>query len=164
MVTAVWLAGVTNASAITFTDVFTPLGGPALIDIHYKVHPYRYAHSILDEGFLPGEPIHGARLTLDMYDDAPPSDKRERVTVDIEGQNYGTFVITGAPLVLTVNPELLDDGILKIALLRSKGDFFFAESTLVTHAPEPSTLILLGSGLAGVAGLGFRRRQKANLA
>jgi hypothetical protein len=163
MVAAMWLAGAANVHALTFTDVFIPPGGPVLIDPYHL--QYSYSHSILEEGFKLGESLHDVRLTLNVYDDAPPADKVERVMVDLEGQNYGTFVVTGTQLVITVNPALLkNDGILDVTLTRSKGDFFFKEATLVAYAPEPSTLMLLGSGLAGIAGLGFRRRQKANLA
>jgi hypothetical protein len=103
--------------------------------------------------------LHGANLTLDIRDDSG-ADKRERVTVELDGYNYGTFVITGALLNLTVDPVLVQDGDLEVKLLRSKGDFLFNSSTLVAHAPEPSTLLLLGSGLAGIVGVSLRRRQK----
>ncbi|HEY7489841.1 MAG TPA: PEP-CTERM sorting domain-containing protein [Candidatus Tectomicrobia bacterium] len=159
LVTVLGLTGMVQASALhIFTDIVDPEP-----DAYLSVVPavYTYSHSILDEGFEPlAHHLHGANLTLDIYDDSS-ADKRERVTVELDGQNYGTFVITGSLLNLTVDPALVqDDGLLQVTLLRSKGDFLFNSSTLVAHAPEPSTLFLLGSGLVGLVGMNLRRRQQ----
>jgi hypothetical protein len=159
LVTVLWLTGVAHASSLhTFTDLVDPEP-----DVYISVIPnsYTYLHDIENDGFKPHvHHLHGTQLTLDIRDDSG-ADKRERVTVELDGYNYGTFVITGVPLNLTVDPALVqDDGLLRVTLLRSKGDFLFDSSTLTAHAPEPSTLILLGSGLAGVVGMSLRRRQK----
>jgi hypothetical protein len=158
LATALWLTGMAQAGPLqTFTDIFDP--DP---EVYLSVVPatYAYSHGILDNGFNPlVHTLTSAHLTLDISDDAPV-DKRERVTVELEGYNYGTYVITGTPLHLTVASALVQDGNLDVTLLRSKGDFLVHSSTLVAaQTPEPSTLLLLGSGLAGIVGVRLRRRQ-----
>jgi hypothetical protein len=164
LATVLWLTGIAQASSL---HIFTDIVYPAPEDRYISVVPnsYTYTHNIGDEGFEPlVHHLHGANLTLDIRDDSE-ADKRERVTVELDGHNYGTFVITGSLLNLTVDPALVqDDGLLQVTLLRSKGDFLFNSSTLVAHAPEPSTLLLLGSGLAGVVGVSLKRRQKGIVA
>jgi hypothetical protein len=46
--------------------------------------------------------------------------------------------------------------------MTNRGDLNFISSELVANTadlPEPSTFILLGSGLAGVVGFGLKRRK-----
>ena len=153
LVTALWLTGTAQASPLqTFTDIFDPEP-----DVYLSVVPATYTYSHL-------KPLVNtfdvANLTLDIRDDSE-ADKRERVTVELDGYNYGTFEITGTPIHFAVDSALLQNGgLLTVTLLRDKGDFLFHSSTLVAaETPEPSTLLLLGSGLAGVVGVSLRRRQ-----
>jgi hypothetical protein len=151
LVTALWLIGMAQASPLSF---FVPDS-----EVYLSVVPAEYTYSHHLDGFDPD--MHVASLTLDIRDDSP-ADKRERVTVELYGDNYGTFEIIGTPIHFSVDPAVVQDGDLEVTLRRSKGDFFFYSSTLeaqVAQTPEPSTLLLLGSGLAGVVGVSLRRRQ-----
>jgi hypothetical protein len=150
------------ANAITYTDMVT---GP--IYLNYKgLHTYAFDHIITDpdNGFVPGS--YSLNATVKMtFDDDHMSDEREFIQVSIGGTTYKprevnlmdvfSFAVDDTGLT-----DLQANGQLTITLQTTKGDLNFISSELVAHAPEPSTLILLGSGLAGVASLGFKRRKR----
>jgi len=59
---------------------------------------------------------------------------------------------------------LVEDGKLNVTLCSTFGDFMFDKSTFTANGdsapvPEPATLLLLGSGLLGAAGLRRRNRK-----
>jgi hypothetical protein len=116
------------------------------------------------------------------YTDPSGKDHKEYVKVTIGATGYGSweidhnnnFVLTLMPDALTALSNTGKIGV--VALMSNHGDIRFMESKLVAEGlgdtrplqpqatPEPSTLILPGSGLAGVATIGLRRRQQENQA
>ena len=166
LVAALWVVGTAHAAPLlTFMDLENPEP-----DIHVRrIDPtHTYTH-ILGNGFNPLlHTLQTAQLTLDVRDDSH-TDRTDSVMITFDGQNQGIFEIDFGDLGFTVDVTLLQsDGELQVTFTREVGDFLFRQSTLVAEGtaatPEPSTLLLLGSGLAGVVGLGFKRRQQAALA
>jgi len=166
LVAALWMVGTAYAAPLlTFMDLENPEP-----DIHVRrINPtHTYTH-ILGNGFNPLlHTLQTAQLTLDVRDDSH-TDRTDSVTITFDGQNQGIFEIDFGDLAFTLDVTLLQsDGELQVTFTREVGDFLFRQSTLVaegtTATPEPSTVLLLGSGLAGMVALGTRRRHKTALA
>jgi hypothetical protein len=162
-IAAVWWTGTAYGLPLGFTDRVDPTPD-ILISINNLL--YSYTHDLRDEGFDPDlQTLKTAVLTINVRDDAM-NDKAERVQVTLDGQDQGAFKILGTDLEFLVDVERLQsDGELLVALGRSKGDFLFKHSTLeveVEPVPEPTTLLLVASGLVGVMGLALRRRRKGS--
>ena len=181
-----WLTGMAQAAPMTFTDMVV---GPVYLHAISGPTSYTFEHDITDNGYFPiGGSITEAAITIEFDEDyvpaAPdPTDYPilEWAQVVIGATSYGPWEIDhNNEFVLTIMPDALaalsSTGKLTVTVnALKKGDFRFMDSTLVAKGisgselpppsatPEPSTLILLGSGLAGVVGLGLRRRKQEEL-
>jgi hypothetical protein len=177
-----WCAGVVQAVPITFEDT---VSGPVYMNGKTGPTSYAFEHDITDNGFIAPGVITAAKITIifdEDYTDPSGQDHKEYVKVTIGVTDYGSWEIDhNDDFVLTLMPDALaalsstgEIGV--VATMTNLGDIRFMEAELLAegfgdtrpqqpHAtPEPSTLILLGSGLAGVATIGLRRRQQEDQA
>ncbi len=185
MLTAFWLMGPSSARALTFTDIIDAtnptieiLSGysgsfEGLMDVADDFGPskIKFVHDLTDSGQLPVpfdpllHPLASATLEITVEKPDPHLAKRRlEVSWDGSGPQEYQFKGEGGTAGFTVDVALLQtDGQLEVIVEATKRAFLFKDSTLtadVAAMPEPSTLILLGTGLAGVAGWGLRRRKQ----
>jgi len=149
----------------------------------YIGEDYTYTHDLTDNGFYPAEDIitsYALSIALKDDDDYVRSDWFEAL-FELEEQETGWvdqpgWIADGLAFTYVNNLygwsfsglfSLNETGKLDVTISSLCGDFLLDKSTLVAvgcenseaaPVPEPATLMLIGSGLIGLAG--FRRRQK----
>jgi len=159
------LAGTAGlAGATPWTDT---VNGPYYIG---NWGSYSYIHDITDDGFVPLVDIAtNYVLTLSLYDDARGLNELlcEVAFVNQPGVvNSWFYDFTlesedfGASILGLIEVNLL--GTLHVSICSVLGDFYFGQSVLTASnncapVPEPSTMLLLGVGLMGLAGLARKR-------
>lgn len=153
-----------NAYAL-WIDVYNP--GDILLDSSRT--SYTFTHDITDNGFDVGtENVTGFLLTLNLYDDSydPWYSPLEGASLDITGDGAGSynyyFILQEFNVAVFGDATLNETGMLTVRLQREYGDFYFGRSTLTAYGndvavPEPTTMLLLGLGLVGLAA--SRRRK-----
>lgn len=170
------LSAATVPSTASWQDMHNP--DDVLLDWspYSPNNPYTYTHTIVPDGFVVGEDVvKRFSLSIRLYDDAEPGyDASDRwwFTYDVAGIDLPGGYADRIVEVDYSNVELgwsfaglmslNQNGTLGIDIYPLLGDFYFADSTLtacgVDNSPNPTPLppsvLLLGTGLAGL--MGFR--------
>jgi hypothetical protein len=168
---ALWCAGTAQAAPLTFTDLIAPVV-PVYLNGDTGPKTHTVTHDITDglPAFIPGfHTLGNAMLKMTLNDDVS-NDTGESIKITVGGTDYGPWEVDImdvflVPLNGTALTDLNLDGTVSATItMTNRGDLNFISSELVANTaalPEPSTLILFSSGLAGVVGFGIRRRKHA---
>jgi len=174
-------AGIGNAALISVTynpsDVYMSTGGINEIYVNQS------NLSLADDGtpfhFNPAtQHINSASFLVTLYDNASDGSEKSRVYIsssliqlgsefEVDGTSGARATYTFPISTALINQYLADDGATYFDIRCTYGNFYFDKVVLQADVdnnaiptPEPGTMMLLGSGLVGLAGWGRNRFRK----
>ena len=128
-----------------------------------------WTHDLTDQGFVPGT-AKSAMLSIQFSDDKDPwYNSLELATIvvgKIDFQDGAAFYSPvkdwSGSLGINSLASLNTSGLLNVKVWSDVGDFYIGQSTLaVSTVPEPTTLMLMGIGLAGLGASRIKRGKQA---
>jgi len=128
--------------------------------------------------FQPGTPgnagvdtLTSAQLEIWAYDDNDNPSEKYKLTIDLGADIENQSVISnisGKISDIQVISYLQPDGLLNMKITQQSGDFYLDKEILnfeftkytapSSPVPEPATMLLFGTGIAGLAGIARRKR------
>ena len=176
---AVGMAG--TVSAIPYTDTYD--AGQAYMQgsLFGSDDSVSWTFDITDDGFNPAtQDVTAASVEISLQDESDNFPWIEYASLEVGTNSFFWEVDTGdLSFNITSLMSLSETGTVDATLTATWGDFYFKSATLYAEGtehivnpestehiatpvatPEPGTIALLGIGLAGLVGVGVRRRMK----
>lgn len=172
------VAGAVGAAGATLVSIeqdapnflVTTAPRPGTTDVSEYAQTFRYS--------AVGQDVESIWLDLYLYDDKGQGDGDEKFWLSVDTTEFDNCAVTGEPgshpTRFSIPTAELSDGELVVTVRAATGDFWFDKSIFtaevsdegatlgrgpVSTVPESGTLLLLGSGLLGLAAVGRRMKK-----
>ena len=150
----------TNSGTLPDTDDLVGYGYGDVNKLEGSFDYVRWTHHF--EEIFPVHEILSGNLTVYLQDDSDPCWQPFEFAVGwAEDWTFDFGEVDTGEYSYSVTASYLEDGAFTVTIASLLGDFYIDQSDLnITYSsvPIPSSILLLGAGLLGLIGIGFRRK------